>query len=202
MRINPINTAHKKGHLFFFIIPILMYCVLAAPKNGFGLKSEAAAALNKPAEPSKINITSDSLVVNNKSKTAVFSGHVIAIKGNLKILSAILHVLYTKKNKIKTLIATGNVHIIKGKDNITGGNAVYYEKSGIALITKNPVAYEGKNKIVGEKITINFKTGISTVFGGHTKRVNATVYSNKSLTIQPSKNLKNLKKAKNKNNNK
>ena len=68
MRINPINTDNKRRHLFFFIIPILMYCVFAAPKNGFGLKSEAAAALNKPAEPSKINITADSLVVNNKSK--------------------------------------------------------------------------------------------------------------------------------------
>ena len=81
------------------------------------------------------------------------------------------------------LIATGNVHIIKGKDNITGGRAVYYDKKRIAVITENPVAYEGKNKIAGKKIIINFKTGISTVIGGK-KRVNAVVYSNKSLTVQ------------------
>lgn len=214
MRINLINIGNKKGYLFFLAIPVLIYSFFVAPQNGFGLtpgtvkhsptlaggvRGGMTAASSKPVKPSKIDITADSLVVNNKSKTAVFSGHVIAIKGNLKIFSDILHVLYTKKNKIKTLIATGNVHIIKGKDNITGGNAVYYEKSGIAIITQNPVAYEGKNKIAGEKITINFKTGISTVFGGHTKRVNATVYSNKSLTVQPSKN---LKKVKNKNNNK
>ena len=48
--------------------------------------------------------------------------------------------------------------------------------------TKKPVS-EGKNKIAGKKIIINFKTGISTVIGGK-KRVNAVVYSNKSLTVQ------------------
>ena len=92
------------------------------------------------------------------------------------------------------LIATGNVHIIKGKDNITGGRAVYYDKKRIAIITENPVAYEGKNKIVGKEIMINFKTGISTVIGGK-KRVNAVVYSNKSLTVQkPSVKEKKTKK--------
>lgn len=181
-------------YLFFFIFLFLACSFFIAPQKGFGLKPKTITTLNKPVKPSKINITSDSLVVNNKSKVAIFSGHVIAIKGNLKILSDILHVLYTKKNKIKMLIATGNVHIIKGKDNITGGKAVYHNKSKIAIITKNPVAYEGKNKIVGEKIMINFKTGISTVLGGVKKRVNATVYSNKSLTIKPSK--KNFKKGK------
>jgi lipopolysaccharide export system protein LptA len=132
---------------------------------------------------SKTNITSDSLTVNNKKNIAVFTGHVVAIKGGLKILSSALKVIYTKKNKIKMLIATGKVHIIKGKDNITGGRAVYYDKTRIAVITENPVAYEGKNKIAGKKIIINFKTGISTVIGGK-KRVNAVVYSNKSLTVQ------------------
>ena len=100
---------------------------------------------------SKTNITSDSLTVNNKKNIAVFTGHVVAIKGRLKILSSVLNVIYTKKNKIKMLIATGNVHIIKGKDNITGGRAVYYDKTRIAVITENPVAYEGKNKIAGKK---------------------------------------------------
>jgi len=75
------------------------------------------------------------------------------------------------------------VHIIKGKDNITGGRAVYYDKRKIAVITENPVAYEGKNRIAGKKIIINFKTGISTVIGGP-KRVNAVVYSKKSISVK------------------
>ena len=92
------------------------------------------------------------------------------------------------------LIATGKVHIINGKNNITGGRAVYYNKKKIAVITENPVAYEGKNKIAGKEIRINFKTGVSTVIGGK-KRVNAVVYSNKSLTVQkPSVKSKKLKK--------
>ena len=158
----------------YFLILIVFLC------SAFLFQSKGYCS----AEPqSKTNITSDSLTVNNKKNIAVFTGHVIAIKGRLKILSSVLNVIYTKKNKIKMLIATGNVHIVKGKDNITGGRAVYYDKTRVAVITENPVAYEGKNKIAGKKIIINFKTGISTVIGGK-KRVNAVVYSNKSLTVQ------------------
>lgn len=159
----------------FLILTVFLFSVFLFQANGY--------CSAKPKTQSKTDITSDSLTVNNKKNTAVFTGHVVAIKGRLKILSSALKVIYTKKNKIKMLIATGNVHIIKGKDNITGGRAVYYDKKKIAVITENPVAFEGKNKIAGKEITINFKTGISTVIGGK-KRVNAVVYSNKSLTVQ------------------
>ncbi|MHB1545611.1 MAG: LptA/OstA family protein [bacterium] len=169
----------------YFLILIVFLCSLFL----FQSKGYCVA---KPQ--SKTDITSDSLVVNNKKNIAVFTGHVVAIKGKLKIFSSVLNVIYTKKNKIKMLIATGKVHIINGKNNITGGRAVYYNKKKIAVITENPVAYEGKNKIAGKEIRINFKTGVSTVIGGK-KRVNAVVYSNKSLTVQkPSVKSKKLKK--------
>ena len=161
----------------YFLILILFLCSSLL----FQSKGLCASASNNSTN--KTDIKSDSLVVNNKTHIAVFTGHVIALKGKLKILSSALKVIYTKKNKIEMLIATGKVHIIKGKDNITGGRAVYYDKKKIAVITGNPVAYEAKNKIAGKKIIINFTTGISTVIGGK-KRVNAIVYSNKSLSVK------------------
>jgi lipopolysaccharide export system protein LptA len=176
-----------KINSYFLILIVFLCSVFLFQGKGYciaGPKSQTQTQTQ-----TQTNITSDSLTVNNKKNIAVFTGHVIAIKGKLKILSSVLNVIYTKKNKIKMLIATGNVHIIKGKDNITGGRAVYYNKKRIAVITENPIAYEGKNKIVGKKIMINFKTGISTVIGGK-KRVNAVVYSNKSLTVQKQRNKK------------
>ena len=165
---------------YFLSILSLFLCLFFAFQNsGYCIQKIQKAG-------SKTNIKSDSLVVDNKTRTAVFTGHVVAVKGRLKILSSVLNVVYSKKNKIKMLIATGNVHIVKGKDNITGGKAVYYDKKKIAVITKNPIAYEGKNRIAGRKIIINFKTGISTVIGGK-KRVNAVVYSNRSLSVQKPK---------------
>lgn len=161
----------------FLILFVFLFSVFFVQSKGYCITNRQSKL------QSKTDITSDSLVVNNKKHSALFMGHVIAIKGKLKILSGSLKVIYTKKNKIKILIAMGNVHIIKGKDNITGGKAVYYNKKKIAIITENPIAYEGNNKIAGKKIIINFKTGISSVIGGK-KRVNAVVYSNKSLTVQ------------------
>ena len=96
----------------YFVILIVFLCsIFLFQANGY--------CATEPQ--SKTNITSDSLTVNNKKNIAVFTGHVVAIKGRLKILSSVLNVIYTKKNKIKMLIATGKVHIIKEKDNITGG---------------------------------------------------------------------------------
>lgn len=152
--------------------------------------AEAKVALTP--KPSKIHITSNSLVVNNKTKAALFSGKVVAIRKDLKILSDKLKVFYTKKNKIKKLIATGNVHIIKNKDNITGEMAVFDNSTNIAVITGNPIAWEGKNKVSGDKIEMNLKTGITTILSGKKKRVNAIVYSNKSLAV--SKSSKSFKK--------
>ncbi|MHB8231788.1 MAG: LptA/OstA family protein [bacterium] len=162
-----------KINLYFLILFIFLCSVFFVQSSGYCITRTQ----------SKTDITSDSLVVNNKKNIAVFTGHVVAVKGRLKILSSVLNVIYTKKNKIKMLVATGHVHIMNGKDNITGGKAVYYNNEKIAVITENPIAYEGKNKIAGKKILINFKTGISTVIGGK-KRVNAIVYSNKSLAVQ------------------
>jgi lipopolysaccharide export system protein LptA len=160
----------------FFNVLIAVFFIVS-----FAGFAEAKVASNP--KPSKIHITSNSLVVNNKTKAALFSGKVVVIKGSLKILSDKLNVLYTKKNKIKKLIATGNVHIIKGKDNITGKMAVFYNLTRIAIITGNPVAWEGKNRISGEKIEMNLKTGISTILSGKKKRVTAIVYSSKSLAV-------------------
>jgi lipopolysaccharide export system protein LptA len=169
---------------FYFLTVFIFLPVFLLFQNslsfGAPILNNSSNANNKH---NKTDIKSDSLTVNNKTHIAVFTGHVVALKGKLKILSSVLKIIYTKKNKIKILIATGNVHIIKGKDNITGGRAVYYDKKKIAVITENPVAYEGKNRIAGKKIIINFKTGISTVIGGP-KRVNAVVYSKKSIGVK------------------
>ena len=132
----------------------------------------------------KIHITSNSLVVNNKKKIAIFSGKVIAVKKNLKIFSHILKVFYNKRNKIKQLIAIGNVHIIKGSDNITGNKAVFNNTSKTVIITGHPYAWSGKNKITGKIIEMNLATGISKILSGRGQRVNAVIYSKKSLIIK------------------
>lgn len=195
MKKKPVLYCNKK---IVFIFLFLFSAFL-------GLRFSETACANPPisasssgpagakALPAKTDITSDALRVDNKHRIAVFTGNVVVLKGKLKVLSSKLEVFYNKKNAIKKIVATGNVHITKEKDNITGGKAVFYEQRDIAVVTENPVAYEGKNKIAGKIITINFKTGISTVSGGK-KRVNAVVYSGKSLSVAKPGTAQNVKK--------
>ncbi len=189
------------------IVSILRFCTAAAmlyllPLNIFLCANYAyAAGIAVPVKndakisKTKIHITSNSLVVNNKKKIAIFSGKVIAIKKNLKIFSHILKVFYNKKNKIKRFIAIGNVHIIKGGDNITGNKAVFNNASKTVIITGHPYAWSGKNRITGKIIEMNLTTGISKILSGRGQRVNAVIYSKKSLMIKKNKS-KSIKKNK------
>ncbi len=181
--------------MFFIVFLLTLFTFFSGGFSGKYANAKAIAkvvskAAAKPSgkpkskpKSSKIHITSNSLIVNNKKKTAVFSGKVIAVKKGLKVFSDNLEVIYTKKSKIKNLIATGHVHIIKGKNNITGGKAVFYNLKRIVIVTGEPVAWAGKNRITGDKIEMNLKTGVSTVLSGHKRRVSAVIYSSKSLTL-------------------
>ncbi len=168
----------------------MLIILFLLPLNVLTADYTYAAAVNTAVKAgitkskTKIHITSNSLIVNNKKKFAIFAGKVIAIKGDLKIFSQNLKVFYNGKNKIKTLLATGNVHIIKGTDNITGQKAVFNNIDKIVTITGHPLAWSGKNKITGKIIEMNLNTGISHILSGPGKRVNAVIYSKKSLIIQ------------------
>jgi len=203
-----LKSAYRKP-IWLRILSILKVCAAASmlyllPLNIFLCANYTYAAgiavpvkNNMKTSKTKIHITSNSLVVNNKKKIAIFSGKVIAIKKNLKIFSHILKVFYNKKNKIKQLIAIGNVHIIKGNDNITGNKAVFNNTSKTVIITGHPYAWSGKNEITGKIIEMNLATGISKILSGQGQRVNAVIYSKKSLTIKKNKS-KSIKKNKSK----
>jgi lipopolysaccharide export system protein LptA len=170
--------------LMFYLLPLNIFL---CANYAYGAGITAPIKNDVKMTKTKIHITSNSLVVNNKKKIAIFSGKVIAIKKNLKIFSHILTVFYNKKNKIKQLIAIGSVHIIKGKDNITGNKAVFNNTAKTVVITGHPYAWSGKNKITGKIIEMNLATGISKILSGQGQRVNAVIYSKKSLAIKKNK---------------
>lgn len=140
-----------------------------------------AASPGNPAYKDRSNlpitIKSNELSADNKGKTAIFKGKVIAKQGDITIYSDTLTVNYgDDKNDVEKIEANGNVRIVQGNRIGTSSNAVYESKQGRIVLTGNPKVAEGAaNTITGNTITYYIDEERSEVRSDGQKRVETTI---------------------------
>ncbi len=142
----------------------------------FGVLILCAVALVRPAlseeehdktakEPTVI--TSQTLTADNKARTALFEGTVVARKGDMTLFADKMLVTYSDEkagNSIKTIDADGNVKVVKGDRVITARHATYQTQPDERIVfTGDPRASEGDNVVTGTKMTYFTKDDRSLV---------------------------------------
>lgn len=110
-----------------------------------------------------IVITSTTLTADNKKRTALFEGSVIARSENMTLYSDRMFVSYTEKGKITKIEAEGNVKLIKGDRVITSESATYIAEEEKVIFTGQPRAMEGNSIVTGTKMTYLLKDDRSIV---------------------------------------
>ena len=101
-----------------------------------------------------------------KKNSAMWRGHVHAIRADGQLDSDTLQVLYGKDfHELQQMIASGNVRISRGTQWSTSDHAVLNEASQTVVLTGNPVVHDSNDQITGSKITVYLKTGESVVEG-------------------------------------
>lgn len=129
-------------------------------------KDNGFAGLTSSKGP--INIQSDTLSLDYKGKSVLFSGHVHAAQSGSQLSSDVLHVNYEQNFKdVKDLTADGNVRITQGARWATSDHAVMNQKSQTVVMTGNPVVHDGPDVITGDRITVHLDTGKSVVEHAH-----------------------------------
>lgn len=137
---------------------------------------------------SPVDITSDSLEVDDKRGVFVFRGNVVAKQDNATIYSEQLDVHYTQKKEsmdeagteesqnrsIEKIVARGSVKIVQEERIATGERAEYVYAGGSVILTGSPKVVQKDNTIAGEKITVYLDDERSIVEGGKRERVQAT----------------------------
>lgn len=124
-----------------------------------------------------IDISSDSLVVNQKENNATFKGDVKIKHGDIKLGSEVLDVHYsnTGGEDIKKIVAIENVVIAHGESVATGDKAIYTPKLGHVLLTGDVVLTRDGGILKGENLVYNLKTGhMSLANPSENGRVKAT----------------------------
>lgn len=165
-RQRPIMTARKRG---FVAVPFhlmrllslslcLMSCLLLLTAPSFA---------EEKTERVPTVITSESLTADNKAKTALFTGSVVAKKADKTLYADRMLVYYTDSDSggnIDKIEADGNVKLVRGERVVTSGKAVYYAgPDERAIFTESPRAAEGNNVVTGTKITYYMKEDRSLV---------------------------------------
>ncbi|NOY69766.1 MAG: hypothetical protein GXP53_09825 [Deltaproteobacteria bacterium] len=144
--------------------------------------------VHSPRLSGDIHISADKLISSRDAFTAEFSGNVLATQAGATIQSDQLFVYYEKResspsdeekggmgaNRIKKIVAMGNVKIKMNNKTAFCDKAVYAVADGIIVLTGNDVRIaDAGNYIHGRQITLNRLTGAISVSGGPEKRVEA-----------------------------
>ena len=125
-----------------------------------------------PEAREPIEILADSMEWNKQLGQAIATGNAKAIQGETTIeANKIIAVLSDDNSQqIKELQATGKVVFLKDKQLATGDEATYYLNQDKVIITGNVELKKDGNIIKGEKLIIDFLTGLSKMKGSETNQ--------------------------------
>lgn len=114
-----------------------------------------------------VEVTADSLRVDQATGQAVFTGNVLIGQGDMRLSAATVTVVYGDggQQRIKTLDASGGVTLVSGGDAAEAGAAVYDIESGQVVLTGDAIVTRGDSVIAGDRIEVNLKDGTAAVSG-------------------------------------
>jgi lipopolysaccharide export system protein LptA len=142
-----------------------------------GSGAHAAPEARKVTSNLPITIKSNDLTADNKGKTAVFSGKVVAKQGDVTIFCDRMTVYYgAVQGDIDKIEADGNVRIVQENRTGMSSHAVYDSKEGrVTLTGGNPKVMQGSDTVSGKIITYLIDDDRSSVSGGGDSRVEAVI---------------------------
>ena len=129
--------------------------------------------LNAYSEARKpIEILADSMQWNKQLGQAIATGNAKAIQGQTTIKANKIIAVLSEDNsqQIKELQAIGKVVFLKDKQLATGDKATYYINQEKVIIRGNVELKRDDNVIKGEKLIIDFLTGLSKMEGSGTNQ--------------------------------
>ena len=123
-----------------------------------------------------IEITSDSLAVDQENGTATFSGNVIVVQGDLRMAAEEIAVVYDLDEQgntqdVREVIGSGGVLIARGAEAAEGERALYQVAEDLLTMNGNVLVTQGTGAVSGDRLVVNMLTGEGAVDGGRVRTV-------------------------------
>ena len=115
-----------------------------------------------------VEVTADSLSIDQTNGRAVFEGNVIIVQGDLRMAAGRVEVIYSEGadgSGVEEVIASGGVLVARGTDAAEGAEARYDIAAALLTMSGDVMVTQGATALAGDSMTINMTTGNGTVDG-------------------------------------
>lgn len=146
---------------------VLVCIALISGANSAAAQAAQVAFGSVKADPSlPVEVTSDSLSVNQENGSAEFVGNVLVVQGEMRLSAERVLVIYSQdRSAIERLEATENVVLVSPPDAAEGDWAEYTIGSGVVVMKGNVLLTQGPSTISGDQMIANLTTGTASMSG-------------------------------------
>ena len=118
-------------------------------------------------EDQRVEITADSLKVDQNTETAVFSGNVLVGIQNIRMSANEISVEYSTSGNgsVRALKARGNIVVSNGQEAAEAQRANYEVARGVMILEGDVILTQGPNAISGERLVIDLNANTATMTG-------------------------------------
>ncbi|MFN3953757.1 MAG: LptA/OstA family protein [Pararhodobacter sp.] len=118
----------------------------------------------------ELEVTADSLEVDQASGASVFSGNVLVLQGDMRITAGQLRIEYTpalegERQRIDRLVAEGGVTMITPAEAVEGQSAIYSLIGQTLEMEGDVVLVQGANVLSGQRLRVDLRNGSGQISG-------------------------------------
>lgn len=115
-----------------------------------------------------VEVTADSLTIDQSTGEAVFSGNVIVHQGDLRMAAGQVRVIYSEtagRQEVDQVVATGGVLVTRGADAAEGRQAEFDVATALLTMSGQVLVTQGPTAVAGDRMVVNMRTGSGSVEG-------------------------------------
>ncbi len=113
-----------------------------------------------------VEVTADTLSLDQGSGAAVFDGNVLVVQDTLRLSAGRVLVEYGDgADGIARLLASGGVTFVTGGEAVEAGEAAYSVADAEVRFAGDVLLTQGPNSISGDRLTIDLETGSGRIEG-------------------------------------
>ncbi len=147
---------------------ILLLALLAPPALAQDVRVTFGQSLR--LDGSALEVTADSLTVDQTTGASEFSGNVLAVQGGMRISAASLRLEYDRSaqsggQRIGRVIASGGVLMATPDEAIEAREAVYSLSAQTLEMTGGVMLVQGANMLSGERFFADLRNGTGSMQG-------------------------------------
>lgn len=144
----------------------LWLLVLVAPLPAAAQGAQIAFGDTRQDSGLPVEVTADSLSVDQSDGTAVFTGDVLIGQGEMRLSApTVLVVYYRDQSGIERLEATGGVTLVSGDDAAEARRADYNLETGLIELVGDVLLVQGPNALTADRMFVDTAAGTARMSG-------------------------------------